>query len=290
MRKLRTTDDDEDDTSPEVAVEGRPAWMTTLKSHSEEWLSSLPRSLSAPVSITDSISRFIARETWTGRRLLERVRKDLSELVSVCDGSIKQTNELRALMQDLNRGNVPSHWAQFKMPKGTSVGQYISDLAARLAQLEEVAQGKKTNGIELGQLFQPEAYITATRQAAAHAQGASLEQLVLSLVIDATAKTDAFVIEGEFWCVCQAMLILGLKLHGAAHGDGKITLNDGQISDLGASQLVWKRHDAAQAAGGCVNLPVYLNGDRSEVLFGADLVADAPASVMAERGVCITAV
>jgi dynein heavy chain 1 len=41
---MRTTEDDEDDTSPAVAVtEGRPAWMTTLKAHAEEWLEQLPK-------------------------------------------------------------------------------------------------------------------------------------------------------------------------------------------------------------------------------------------------------
>lgn len=201
MRKLRTTEDDEDDSSsPEVVAIGRPAWMTALKANAEDWLKALPTSLSAPASITDSLSRFFGRETWTGRRLLEHVRKDLSDLVRVCDGTSKQTNELRALMQDLNRGNVPPHWAKFKMPKGVSVGQYISDLVARLAQLEAIAHGKSTGGIWLGGLFQPEAYITATRQAAAHAQGASLEQLVLHLDLDA-ASTDAFIIEGELQAV-----------------------------------------------------------------------------------------
>lgn len=47
---------------------------------------------------------------------------------------------------------------------------------------------------------------------------------------------------------------------------------------------------SAAAEAGTVNLPVYLNGDRSEVLFSADLVADVPGSVVAERGACVTAV
>jgi dynein heavy chain 1 len=51
---------------------------------------------------------------------------------------------------------------------------------------------------------------------------------------------------------------------------------------------VWTRDPASGA--GKVNLPVYLNGDRSDVLFSADLDADVSASVMAERGVCVTAV
>jgi dynein heavy chain 1 len=112
---------------------------------------------------------------------------------------MKQTNELRTLLTDLNRGNVPPHWAKFKMPRGTSVGQYVTDLCARLAQLERIAtEGAAVGGIWLGGLFQPEAYITATRQAAAHAQGWSLEQLVLSLKLEDKPQADAFGILGKF--------------------------------------------------------------------------------------------
>ncbi|TXT09077.1 hypothetical protein VHUM_02551 [Vanrija humicola] len=198
LRKMRTTEDDEDEASPAAAAnDGRPAWMSTVKTNAEEWLAALPKSLSTITDVTDPLSRFFGREVWTGRRLLQRVRKDLSDLVLVCDGTTKQTNELRALLTDLNRGTVPAHWAKFKMPRGSSVGQYISDLASRLAQLETIATKGVHDDIWLGKLFRPEAYITATRQAAAHAQGWSLEQLVLSLHIENQSAAGGFTIAGE---------------------------------------------------------------------------------------------
>ena len=102
---MRTTDDDEDEAiSASTAVIGRPAWMTSLKTHAEEWLNTLPITLSAPPLEQSPLARFFAREASTGRRLLKRIRQDLSELVQVCHGDIKQTNELRALMSDLNKG------------------------------------------------------------------------------------------------------------------------------------------------------------------------------------------
>lgn len=43
LRKMRTTEDDEDVSDPVSGVSfGRPAWMTSLKSHADEWLSTLP--------------------------------------------------------------------------------------------------------------------------------------------------------------------------------------------------------------------------------------------------------
>jgi len=102
---MRTTEDDEGDTGPSTSTESaRPAWMSTLKIHAEEWLKSLPTSLSEPAVRDSPLSRFFARECHTGTLLLSRVRKDLEELVEVCGGAIKQTNETRSLMSDLNQG------------------------------------------------------------------------------------------------------------------------------------------------------------------------------------------
>ena len=106
LRKMRTTEDDEEGetVSTSAATSGRPAWMTSLKIHAEEWLKVLPTSLSSVPVESSPLARFFAREASTGQKLLRRIRQDLSELVAVCNGDVKQTNELRALMSDLNKG------------------------------------------------------------------------------------------------------------------------------------------------------------------------------------------
>lgn len=78
--------------------------MNTLKLHAEEWLASLPATLASPSSERSPLARFFAREASTGQMLLKRIRQDLEDLKGVCCGDVKQTNELRALMSDLNRG------------------------------------------------------------------------------------------------------------------------------------------------------------------------------------------
>ena len=109
LRKMRTTEDDEGDTGSSTSADSaRPAWMSTLKVHAEEWLKSLPTSLSEPAIRDSPLSRFFARECHTGITLLLRIRKDLQELVEVCGGAIKQTNETRSLMSDLNQGRSSS--------------------------------------------------------------------------------------------------------------------------------------------------------------------------------------
>ncbi|KIR72005.1 dynein heavy chain 1, cytosolic [Cryptococcus deuterogattii CA1014] len=240
-KKMRTTEDDEDDGGPVSGGSlGRPAWMAALKSHADEWLSALPE---------------------------------------ICQGNIKQTNELRALMSDLNKGTVPAHWCKFKMSRGTAVSQYINNLAARLAQLERLADGavEAQQRVWLGGLFQPEAYITATRQAVAHDRGWSLEQLVLGMDISQTDSQDAFAVQG-------------LTLQGASWTSGRLQLNEGQATLLPPSLLTWRRRDKVPQTSGAtmVNLPVYLNGDRSDLLFSVDLETEEEGvDVFAQRGAAL---
>ena len=60
---------------------------------------------------------------------------------------------------------------------------------------------------------------------------------------------------------------------------------------LGPSQIRWvQTDDADDSVDFTANLPVYLNGDRSDVLFTVDLPFDSSAgSLVATRAVCLTA-
>ncbi|WRT69144.1 uncharacterized protein IL334_006128 [Kwoniella shivajii] len=280
LRKMRTTDDEDDEGGPVAGSAGRPAWMNTLKGHAKEWLASLPETVTAPTNDISPLSRFFAREASTGSKLLQRVRRDLSELIDICNGDLKQTNELRALMSDLNKGTVPSHWKKYKLPNGTAVAHYISNLAERLRQIASTVNGVRGDGgIWLGGLFQPEAYITATRQSVAHDKGWSLEQLVLNMDIEGKNQEGTFAIRG-------------LTLQGASWSSDQLILNEGQPVSLGISQIVWQRRDQVSSKNAnTVNLPVYLNGDRSDVLFSVDLnLYGGNQALAAQRGVCLTTV
>lgn len=85
-------------------------------------------------------------------------------------------------------------------------------------------------------------------------------------------------------------LTTGLKLAGAAWADGRLSLSDGQSVSLRPSQITWTKRDMGRKKQQGVNLPVYLNGDRADVLFSIDLETDgAGQDVIAQRGVCLTA-
>lgn len=54
----------------------------------------------------DPMYRLFFREGSVGRKLLGQVRKDLADVVKVCEGSLKQTNHLRTLMSSLTKGKT----------------------------------------------------------------------------------------------------------------------------------------------------------------------------------------
>ncbi|KDQ54817.1 hypothetical protein JAAARDRAFT_37924 [Jaapia argillacea MUCL 33604] len=289
LRKMRMLADDEDDV---VAVGGpskgvpnqQPAWMRNLHDRCNEWLSQLPaafNTLSKPSNDNqDPLYRLFFREGAVGHQLLVQVRKDLSDVAKVCQGALKQTNHLRTLMSSLTKGTIPPHWRRYNVHKAMSVAEWIPNLSRRLAQLDTVAGLDSLNDIEvwLGGLFFPEAYITATRQAVAHRKKWSLETLHLRLDIEKMNDPAAFIVDG-------------LVLEGAAWSSDKLVLNDGESVRLNPSQIRWvQSEDYDTSQGTIVNLPVYLNNDRSDVLFTVDLPFDRSAgALVAMRAVCLTA-
>lgn len=91
--------------------------------------------------------------------------------------------------------------------------------------------------------------------------------------------------------VCRycSNLSAGLVLEGATWTSDQLTLNNGETVRLNPSQLRWIQADEASKTN-TVNLPVYLNSDRSDVMFTVDLPFDGSAgSLVATRAVCLTA-
>ena len=163
----------------------------------------------------DPLYRLFYREGSIGRKLLLQVRRDLADVIKVCEGELKQTNHLRMLISSLTKGEtkmrrlrehathmivgtIPSHWRQYKVNKSMAVTGWIADFARRLKQLAQIATLDNLSNVEvwLGGLFFPEAYITATRQAVAHRKKWSLETLRLRLDIERVNDPEAFIVDG----------------------------------------------------------------------------------------------
>jgi dynein heavy chain 1, cytosolic len=128
MRMLADDDDDSVATTgpSKGSASQQPAWMRVLHERSKDWLGQLPsvcifqhgliRTLTScpqafrglqkqqAVDNRDPLSRLYSREGSIGQKLLSSVRKDLADVIKVCEGQLKQTNHLRTLMSSLTKG------------------------------------------------------------------------------------------------------------------------------------------------------------------------------------------
>ena len=55
------------------------------------------------MAFQDPLYRFYEREVNLGCKILKRVRSDLRDIIAICRGEKKQTNDHRSIIDDLNR-------------------------------------------------------------------------------------------------------------------------------------------------------------------------------------------
>ncbi|KAJ3613107.1 hypothetical protein NHX12_019361, partial [Muraenolepis orangiensis] len=280
MLKMQVLED-EDDLAYETEIKQRttsssdnqPAWMRTIHATAFNWLQLIPQMVNplkrTVENIKDPLFRFFEREVKMGGKMLQEIRQDLTDVVQVCEGKKKQTNDLRELINDLVKGILPRSWCRYTVPASMTVIQWVADFSERIKQLQQISQAAASGGAKelkninvcLGGLFVPEAYITATRQYVAQANSWSLEELCLEVNV-----TNA---PGAVLDACS-FGIKGLKLQGATCTNNKLSLSTTISTELPLTQLHWvkqfneeKRH--------MVTLPVYLNFTRSDLIFTVDL-------------------
>ncbi|KAK9719430.1 dynein heavy chain [Basidiobolus ranarum] len=290
VRKMKNLSEDDEvvftgESSTQSETNAQPAWMRSIHHSVQNWLQALPESLSkitrTPDSIKDPLFRVFEREIQSGHNLLLKVRQDLKDLENVCQGELKQTNHLRMLLSCLTKGIIPDHWRRYKVPKNISLNHWVADLTVRLQQLEEIAKASSYQDREIwmGGLFIPEAFITATRQAVAQANSWSLEELSLELDIGVGMTGEA-----------NSFTTTGLKLEGAEWDVDHLNLSTIPSTKLQPSQIRWiKKIDiSSDVRDNQVPLPVYLNGDRSDLLFTAYVNANIQQSnIISQRGIAI---
>lgn len=111
----------------------------------------------------------------------------------------------------------------------------------------------------------------------------SLEELILEVTIEDQASSAY-----EERCFS----LKGLKLQGAVSKGNKLLLTSAMMTDLALTRLRWTRvQGAQQLEAGTVTLPVYLNANRTEILFTVDLNVANPEEKLSfyERGVALMA-
>jgi len=180
---------------------------------------------------------------------------------------------------------IPNEWKKYPVPPSVSITIWINDFGQRLKQLAEIRQSKDygRSSLWLGGLFLPEAFITATRQAAAQANGWSLENLELEVEI---------LLEGESKPSDATNFIAkGINLEGALWKNGKLAVSNDISTPLSAVRFGWKLATPnAEPSKDRLVLPVYLTDTRAEFLCQVELPipTDLPKTFWYQRCVAMT--
>jgi len=132
----------------------------------------------------------------------------------------------------------------------------------------------------MGGLFNPEAFVTATRQCVAQANSWSLEELRLDVTV--ADETDAPSLDD-----CS-FAVQGLKLSGAVCRNNQLSISSEILTSLHLTRLRWIKSNEEESSNR-IELPVYLNSTRENILFTVDLPVKQGENIheFKERGVAI---
>ena len=275
LLRMQQLDDEEvdisnqsDDAIEKSTSDSRPAWMKTLQASIQSWMTDLPKTLTllkaSPDQMKDPLHRFFEREIKLARALHATVIGDLTGIGKICSGELKQAYHFKDIGLELVKGMIPSAWRKYTIPRDTTVNAWLNNFSRRLQQLEKISQAcqggsQSLRGLDfwLGGFFNPEAFITATRQCTAQANFWSLEDLQL--------KVDVGPAEGNE----MAFNITDVQLYGASCVKAKLELNESQVTELKRIRFQWvKKGEDGSSSGSktIMELPLYLNSDRATVL------------------------
>ena len=175
----------------------------------------------------------------------------------------------------------------YTVPETTSLSAWLVDFDKRTRQLHTITETHHYNRIWMGGLFNPEAYMTATRQASARAHGWSLEKLVLNAEVLTAGEG-----EGDD---STSFVVVGLSLEAAAWSSERscVEASDQMCVQLDPIRFTWCNSDGGaeshEVPHGQCKIPVYLNETRLEFLFSVLLARDdaIPSRGVYQRGVAL---
>uniref|UniRef100_K3WUC5 Dynein heavy chain, cytoplasmic n=1 Tax=Globisporangium ultimum (strain ATCC 200006 / CBS 805.95 / DAOM BR144) TaxID=431595 RepID=K3WUC5_GLOUD len=251
----------------------RPKWVQDLDRRVDAWSSLFPGSLPTlsrdPGNFSNPIYRCMFREVELGSEYLATVTGLLSTIKAVCSYTTKPTNDIREAMQTLYREKIPSQWLQlYRVSTELILSEWLADFSLRIRQLDQLARIapdellQTPNGIWLGGLFSPEAFVTAARQSVAAALTCSLDELQLVAEIQPSGHIGSFGVSG-------------LQLEGASWTASDILPSDIIRNNLSLLHLRWSRASELANQTGYRRLPVYASNKRDHLLFSVSVQVDS---------------
>ena len=246
----------------------------------------------------DSLQRCISREITLALDFVQQINSDLEEVGAYCQGKVKLTNGIKVLVEAVGVGVVPKKWAGFYETGISTSELWVGDFVARVTQLVGFREGKglEAKTYNIGGLFNPGSFITASRQFVAQSSALSIDELFLSLDSNSNSNSKDEKKDGANGFTVSGLTIEGAGLGVAGGGArGELYVSDDTSQKLETSTLSWaqqkeKGQGPASNSSKKISLPIYLNNkNRKKVIVAVDV--ECPNSVEGEfwmqRGVAL---
>jgi len=213
----------------------------------------------------DPLRQCLRRNMEVGKEMILRVQEDLNATCRYLEQTLgdchnqertqdpdarKSRAKVEATVTALSLDEIPGPWRALH-PRGAvdrGVGAWITDSIQRvehglalLSKLEKERNRKENissalGGVWLGALYNPEAFMTATRQVVATQMCCSLEELDLAVEIKTPDNNT------EQRGRDNAFAVVNLTLEGADLEEGQLSLSSGAIrSQLPLAWLLWHK-------------------------------------------------
>ena len=246
-------------------------WLASCTASIEQWLSLLMVQVREPEPtsslLQNPLYRCLTRELQLMRRQQRCIVDDLKLLLAWSQNKIQSTHPLRLLLRQIAQDHVPEHWlAAGLSTQRANCALWMQDFTLRCQHFAELSiqslEQIRKSGIWLGGLFHPEAFITAMGQQVAQSNGWALDDVKLALkplMQEEVDHCDELLAERP-----NAFLVHQLMLEGAEWEGGRLVPSDEIRCLLEVVLFEWKCEKGGK--GNTVQVPIYLNESRSELL------------------------
>ena len=217
--------------------------------------------------------------------LLAEMVRSLKELQLGFAGELTMSEKMEALLLALYLDKIPGNWLHLSWPSLRSLGGWLSNLQARLQQLEEWQQnpGELPKVTWLAGLVNPQSFLTAVCQVTAQKNGWELDKLVTQT--DVTKKMTAEEVDlpsrdGAYVC--------GLAMQGARWDVATGVVDKARPKEMFCPMpvMVVRAVAAEKADAQAFQCPVYKTEQRGPTfVFSAQLKTKAPPARWTMAGV-----
>lgn len=199
---------DKNDSLENIAT-SKPKWMISVENNLSIWKSKLNTLEDFPVlskeklvrceeNISSSIFRSFERESNILVHLLTSINDQFDRLMNALRGNQRMTNDLWDIAHCIRMKHIPKDWNSILKfgNKAVTIELWLNDFINKATAFKNLLEENSADNFQLpviyniGNLFQPGAFLTATRQHVAKTKGVSLEDLHLIIHCNHTKTFD----------------------------------------------------------------------------------------------------